>query len=95
MGFRFRKRIKIAPGISLNLSKSGVSTSLGGKGFTINIGRGKTRTTVGLPGTGLSYSTTRRLDEGNAQTTAGRTRLGWWLLFAVVIVLALVLGGKG
>jgi hypothetical protein len=95
MGFRFRKRIKIAPGISLNLSKSGISTSLGGKGFTVNIGRGKTRTTVGLPGTGISYSTTRRADEGGEQTAAAHNRLGWWLVLAVVIVLALVFAGRG
>ncbi|PHM50036.1 DUF4236 domain-containing protein [Xenorhabdus miraniensis] len=30
MGFKFRKRIKIAPGIYINTSKSGVSTSIGG-----------------------------------------------------------------
>ena len=56
MGFRFQKRIKIAPGIKLNLSKSGISTSIGGRGFTHNIGHGKRRTTIGIPGTGLSHS---------------------------------------
>lgn len=39
MGFRFRKRIRIAPGLAINISKSGVSTSIGGKGSTINIGK--------------------------------------------------------
>jgi len=29
MGFRFRKSIKLLPGIRINLSKSGVSTSVG------------------------------------------------------------------
>jgi L,D-peptidoglycan transpeptidase YkuD (ErfK/YbiS/YcfS/YnhG family) len=55
MAFLFRKRLKILPGIWLNLSKSGVSTSFGGKGLTVNIKDGKTKTTVGIPGTGLSY----------------------------------------
>lgn len=59
MGFRFRRRVRIAPGIALNISKSGVSTSIGGRGATINASRRGTRTTVGLPGTGLSYRTTR------------------------------------
>ncbi|MFM0300251.1 DUF4236 domain-containing protein [Paraburkholderia sediminicola] len=36
MGWGFRKSIKIAPGIRINLSKSGISASLGGKGFTYN-----------------------------------------------------------
>ena len=52
MGFRFQRRFKIAPGVRLNFSKSGISTSVGGKGFTLN-SRGSA--TVGIPGTGLSY----------------------------------------
>ena len=52
MGFRFQRRIKLFPGFYLNLSKSGVSASAGVKGFTVN-SRGMT--TVGIPGTGLSY----------------------------------------
>lgn len=56
MGFRFQKRIKIAPGVRLNVSKSGVSTSIGGRGATVNLNSKGVRTTVGLPGTGLSWS---------------------------------------
>ncbi|WP_082163571.1 DUF4236 domain-containing protein [Caballeronia mineralivorans] len=36
MGGSFRKSIKIAPGVRINLSKSGVSTAIGSKGFTYN-----------------------------------------------------------
>ena len=57
MSFRFRKRIKIAPGVTLNLSKSGGSLSLGTRGAKLTVGpRGK-RATVGIPGTGLFYTT--------------------------------------
>jgi hypothetical protein len=57
MGFRFRKTIKILPGIKLNLSKSGVSTSIGVKGATVNVKKGRaTKTTLGIPGTGISYT---------------------------------------
>ena len=56
MPFRFRKNIRLVPGLRLNLSKSGASLSVGGKGLTYNIGRKGTRATVGLPGSGLSYS---------------------------------------
>lgn len=52
MGFRFRKSVRIAPGIRINISKSGLSTSIGRKGFTWN-SRGTL--TVGIPGSGLSY----------------------------------------
>ena len=56
MGFRFRKRIKIAPGIRLNLSKSGTSLSVGKPGATFNFGSRGERITTGVPGTGISYS---------------------------------------
>jgi len=56
MGFRFRKSIKILPGIRLNLSKSGLSATIGKPGASVNISERGTRGTVGLPGTGISYS---------------------------------------
>ena len=56
MAFRFWRRIRVAPGVTLNLSKSGGSLSFGPRGAKFTIGpRGK-RTTVGLPGTGLFYT---------------------------------------
>ncbi len=57
MGFRFRKSIKIMPGVRVNVSKSGFSTSVGGRGATMNVSKRGVRTTVGIPGSGLSYST--------------------------------------
>lgn len=58
MGFKFRKSIKIAPGVKLNLNKKSAGITFGGKGFhhTINT-KGNRTTSVGIPGTGLSYST--------------------------------------
>lgn len=59
MGFRMRKSIKIAPGIRMNVSKSGVGMSAGVKGARISKGAdGRTRTTVGIPGSGISHTTT-------------------------------------
>jgi hypothetical protein len=57
MGFRFNRRIRILPGLRLNLSKGGVSTSIGGRGAWLTFGRGRRRATVGLPGRGLRYTT--------------------------------------
>lgn len=54
-GFRFRKSFNIAPGVKLNLSKGGLSTSVGKAGAILNIGRKGNKATVGLPGTGASY----------------------------------------
>lgn len=60
MPFRFRKRTRLFPGLSLNWSKNGLSSiSIGTPGATVNIPvarQGNTRTTVGLPGTGLSWT---------------------------------------
>lgn len=58
MSFRFFKRIKIAPGITVNFSKSGGSFSFGPKGKKITIGSRSPRATIGIPGTGLYYTTT-------------------------------------
>lgn len=59
MGFNFRKRIRIGKFLSLNVGKSGVSLSAGRKGFRQSINtKGQARTTIGIPGTGLSYSKT-------------------------------------
>jgi hypothetical protein len=55
MGLRFRKSFKAGP-FRVTASKSGVSTSFGGKGARITkTASGKTRTTISVPGTGLSY----------------------------------------
>jgi hypothetical protein len=56
MGFRFRRSFRVFPGLKVNLSKSGVSTSIGTRGAWFTIGPRGTRTTVGIPGTGLSYT---------------------------------------
>ena len=56
MGLKFRKSIKMGP-VRVNLSKSGVSTSVGAKGARVSLSsKGKARATVGIPGTGISYS---------------------------------------
>ena len=59
MGLRFYKSFRMLPGVRLNLSKSGISTSLGMPGANLNFRRGRRRMTLGLPGTGLSYVKTR------------------------------------
>jgi len=61
MGFRIRKSVKIAPGVKLNIGKKGInSVSIGGHGYTKNISKHGTRTTVGIPGTGISYTNYKR-----------------------------------
>src|SRR5512140_3859840 len=54
MPIRFRRTLKIAPGVKLNFSKSGVSTTVGPKGFHFTFGKRGVRRTVSIPGTGVS-----------------------------------------
>ena len=50
---RFRKRISLGKGASINLSKSGVSFTGGVKGASVNIGSKGTFLNTSIPGTGL------------------------------------------
>lgn len=72
MGFRFRKSFKIAPGVRLNIGKKSVGISAGVKGARVSVNSsGRKTTTVGLPGTGLSYSKTEKI--GGSKTKAAIT----------------------
>ena len=53
MGIRFRKRVKVLPGVTLNFSKSGISTTIGTKGASVNIGKNGVYGNAGIPGTGI------------------------------------------
>jgi len=59
MGFRFRRSARLGP-LRFNFAKGGLSSiSVGGRGASFNIPvsrSGAPRTTVGLPGTGMSWS---------------------------------------
>lgn len=99
MGFRFSRRIKLLPGVSLNLSKSGISTSFGVKGFRVNIGPRGTRTTVSIPGTGLSYSTYQAHKTSEAPPAPQDSRepgaISWSAIALVMFGLLIVLGLAG
>lgn len=57
MGLRFRKSIKILPGVRLNINKNSTSITAGFKGYhvTYNNKTGLSQT-ASIPGTGLSYT---------------------------------------
>ena len=56
MAWRLFRRIRIAPGIGINLSRSGPSLSIGPRGFKKTFGKKGVRTTVGVPGTGVFHT---------------------------------------
>lgn len=74
MGLRFRRIFRIAPGVKINLSKTGTSLSLGKSGATVNFGRKRARATVGLPGSGVSYSEDVAYAGGRRASGSGLTR---------------------
>jgi hypothetical protein len=55
MSWRFRQSFKILPGLKLNLSKGGLSASVGGAPFTMNLGRRGLYATASIPGTGIQF----------------------------------------
>ncbi|NYZ13374.1 DUF4236 domain-containing protein [Azospirillum sp. RWY-5-1] len=56
MGLRFRKSVRLFPGVKLNVSGGRISTTLGVPGASLNVGLdGRAHMTLGIPGTGISY----------------------------------------
>lgn len=101
MGWNFRKSIRLAPGLRINLGKRGASVTVGKRGLTTTFGSSGTRTTVGLPGTGISYTFRGNGNSGSNnsagapnQTTNGKLKFspGVLLLLALIVLAALALG---
>jgi len=67
MGLRYRRKIKILPGLYLNVSKSGISFSAGVRGASVTFGgKGGTYLNAGIPGSGI-YTRQKIGDGFNAQ----------------------------
>ena len=77
MGLRFRKSVKIAPGVRLNLNKNSTSVSFGGKGahYTVS-SNGRRTASVGIPGTGISYSASTSSGKGGKARDAAKSSGG-------------------
>lgn len=72
MGFRFRKSFKIAPGVRVNVGKKSIGISAGVKGARVSVNSsGRKTTTVGIPGTGLSYQKTEKIGGAKKAQTGG------------------------
>jgi uncharacterized protein DUF4236 len=90
VSLRFRRRFRVAPGITLNLSKSGLSTSIGVRGAHVTFGRRGRRATIGLPGSGLSWSEYQPYRHHLVEPHPGATL--FWIVI-LVIVFAWLLSG--
>ena len=100
MGTRFRKSVKVAPGVRATIGKKGASLSVGTKGarYTVNTSGRKT-TTVGVPGTGLSYVSTSSPSKrkgtsgsGGVVTLSPKTCKVYGVIFLVLAAISLLIG---
>jgi hypothetical protein len=74
MAFRFRKQFKLLPGVKLNVNKQSTSVTLGGRGAHVTYNsKGQRTTSVGLPGSGLSWRDTENVGR------AGKQPAQWWV----------------
>jgi hypothetical protein len=100
--FRFYKRVNIFPGLSVNLSKSGPSLTVGMRGAHMTFGgRGVTRT-VGIPGTGIYYTSRSGYHSGvhsahaetpvDPRTQAAADRAVGFGMLAIVVLIVLAIG---
>lgn len=74
MGWRYRKRIKIIPGIYINISKSGISTNVGVRGANVTFGSKGTYVNTGVPGTGLYRRDKVHGDNGRYDSIEGHQK---------------------
>jgi hypothetical protein len=100
MGFRFRKSIRIAPGIRLNVGSRGMSATIGPRGASVNVGPGGAYANVGIPGTGISSRTRLDATEKSPPTELAprEARSGgkWWVVALLVgIAIGLLIAAVG
>jgi hypothetical protein len=92
MGYiRVFRRVRLAPGVTLNLAKRGPSVSFGVRRAHVTLGRTGIRRTVGLPGTGVFYTAQSGWHSGLHSAPAFRESTQGWqrdadLLFAVIVI---------
>ena len=67
MSWNFRRRVKVAPGVYVNLGKNGATTSIGPRGAKITMGKHGTYINTGIPCTGI-YSR-KKLSSKNVRTS--------------------------
>lgn len=73
MGLRFSRRVSIFPGVRLNFSASGVSTTIGVRGASVTLGgRYGATANLGIPGSGLSLRIPLKSSSAHAPSDVGR-----------------------
>lgn len=73
MSIRFRKSIKLAPGIRWNISSGGASWTFGPRGASVNVGKRGAFLNSGIPGTGLSSRSQLGVSRSPSTSPSGST----------------------
>lgn len=104
MAWRYRKYIKIAPGVKMNLSKGGVSATFGGKGASVSVGKNGAYLNTGIPGTGLYnrqklFSNKKRIStrtsSNSDKSTLGCLFKGWGYFSLFMLIGGIIMLIKG
>ena len=87
MGFRFRKSIKIAPGVRVNIGKKSTSISFGGKGARYTVSStGRKTASVGIP-----YTATESKKKPSPKPVTVQKKIPSKMTYKVCSILALIL----
>ena len=90
MSLRFRRSIRIAPGVHVNLGLHGAGLSVGPRGLHLGVNRRGMYTSAGIPGTGIYAVHHVRRASGEHPKVAGSA----WPMILLLAVLLLVSSAK-
>lgn len=103
MAWSFRKRIKIAPGVHMNVGKNGPSFSVGGKGMSVTYGKNGTYLNSNIPGTGLrnrqkiadgkinDINASQFMENKKSENSGCLLNAGWLLSWIMLIIVTLLI----
>ena len=84
MGFNFRKSKDIGKGFRINMTQNGPGLSFGKKGARVTVNRRGVRGSVGIPGSGMSYSKQKTFSKGSKAKKAASIII--WAAFGIIVI---------
>jgi hypothetical protein len=90
MSLRFRRSIKLLPGVHVNLGLHGAGLSVGPRGLHVGVNRRGMYTSAGIPGTGIYAVHDYRSTPGEHPKAARNAGGGCLLLVLLIAALVLI-----
>lgn len=91
MGWRFRRSVRLFGGLRVNLSKTGPSLTLHEGPVSLTVGHGRVRRTLGLHGTGISYTESMKIAPLRVAPASQTPTGSSGVVLAVIVVGAIML----